>query len=87
MQFVVQNRSGHAVSGLQLNVDANALTPHLFRPLLESGATYVVKIPVDQDNWRRRAIVFRTQLVNPPGITDPVPANNRKTSSLAPPKK
>jgi hypothetical protein len=32
-------------------------------------------------------IVFRTQLINSSGIIDQVPANNRRTSSLAPPTK
>ena len=88
MQFVVQNRSGHAVSGLQLNVDANGASTPYSVPWLDIGATYVVKVPVDQASLEAAGqIVYRAQLVNPPGVTDAVPANNRKTSVLTPPKK
>jgi hypothetical protein len=89
MQFVVQNRSGHAVSGLQLNVDANGANTPYAVPSLDVGATYVVKVPVDQASLEAAGqVVYRAQLVNPPGVTDTVPANNRKTSVLtAPPKK
>jgi hypothetical protein len=88
MQFVVQNRSGHALGGLQLNVDANSASTPFPVPWLDVGATYVVKVPVDQASLEAAGqIVFRAQLVNPPGITDAVPANNRKTSVLTPPKK
>jgi hypothetical protein len=45
-------------------------------------------MPVDQEQLKAGdGIVFRTQLVNPSGIVDQVPANNRRTSSLAPPAK
>jgi hypothetical protein len=48
----------------------------------------VVKLPVDQNQLAASGgIVFRTQLINPPGIVDQVPANNRRTSSLTPPSK
>ena len=88
MQFVVQNRSGHAASGLQLNVDVNGANTPYSVPWLDVGATYVVKVPVDQASLDAAGqIVYRAQLVNPPGVTDAVPANNRKTSVLIPPKK
>ena len=88
MQFVVQNRSGHAVSGLQLNVEANSASIPYSVPWLDVGATYVVKVPVDQASLEAAGqIVYRAQLVNPPGVIDAVPANNRKTSVLTPPKK
>jgi hypothetical protein len=88
MQFVVQNRSGHALGGLQLNVDANGANTPYSVPWLDVGATYVVKVPVDQAGLEAAGqIVYRAQLVNPPGVTDAVPANNRKTSVLTPPKK
>jgi hypothetical protein len=88
MQFVVQNRSGHTVSGLQLNVDANGANTPYSVPSLDVGATYLVKVPVDQASLEAAGqIVYRAQLVNPPGVTDAVPANNRKTSVLTPPPK
>jgi hypothetical protein len=88
MQFVVQNRSGHALGGLQLNVAANGANTPYSVPWLDVGATYVVKIPVDQASLEAVGqIVYRAQLVNPPGVADAVPANNRKTSVLTPPPK
>jgi hypothetical protein len=45
-------------------------------------------MPVDQEQLKASdGLVFRTQLANPGGIADQVPANNRRTSSLAPPTK
>ena len=88
MEIVVQNRSGQSVSGLVLDVDAGGATTNYSIPLLAPGATSVVKVPVDQNQLvSSGGIVFRTQLVNPAGIVDQVPANNRRTSSLAPPSK
>lgn len=83
MEFVVQNRSGQGVSGMVLSVDAGGVTTTSPIPLLGPGATYVVKMPVDQNQLAASgSIIYRTQLVNPPGIVDQVPANNRRTSSL-----
>jgi subtilisin family serine protease len=86
MEFVVQNRSGQGVSGMVLNVEASGTTTTYSIPLLGPGATYVVKMAVDQSQLKANpGIVFRTQLANPGGVIDQVPANNRKTSALAPP--
>jgi hypothetical protein len=88
MEFVVQNRSGQSVSGLVLKVDAGGATSDYSIPLLVPGAVSVVKLPVDQTQLTTTGgIVFRTQLVNPPGMVDQVPGNNRRTSSLSPPSK
>jgi subtilisin family serine protease len=88
MEFVVQNRSGQGVSGMVLNVDAGGVASTTPIPLLAPGATAVVKMPVDQNQLTASgSIVYRTELINPPGIVDQVPANNRRTSSLAPPSK
>jgi hypothetical protein len=88
MEFVVQNRSGQSVSGLVLNIDAGGTTSNYSIPILTPGAISVVKLPVDQNQLAASGgIVFRTQLINPPGIVDQVPANNRRTSSLTPPSK
>jgi hypothetical protein len=88
MEFVVQNRSGQGMSGLILNVDAGGVASTTPIPLLGPGATYVVKLPVDQSQLAARgSIVYRTELVNPSGSVDQVPANNRRTSSLSPPSK
>jgi len=88
MEFVVQNRSGQGVSGMTLSVDANGAATTTPLPLLGPGATYVVKMPVDQSQLAASgSIMFRTQLVNPSGIVDQVPANNRRTSLLSAPSK
>ena len=39
MEFVVQNRSGQTVSGLQLNVDASGASSVVPIPPLKAGAT------------------------------------------------
>lgn len=86
MEFVVQNRSGQAVTGLQLNVDAGGAGSTFPIPPLKAGATFIVKQPVDQTSLATTGrIEFRTQLVNPGGLVDQVPANNRKASVLTPP--
>lgn len=88
MEFVVQNRSGQSVSGLVLNVDAGGTASSYSIPVLAPGASSVVKMPVDQNQLAASGgIVYREQLVNPAGIVDQVPANNRRTSSLTPPAK
>ena len=91
MQFVIQNRSGAAVAGLQLNVTTSGGTTAatLFPiPPLAAGETYIATLPVDSAALKSAgAITYATQLTNPPGLTDSAPANNRKTSTLsAPPK-
>ena len=86
MDFVVQNRSGQAVAGMVLNVDAGSGSAAYSIPLLAPGGSYVVKMPIDQSLLAASGtLVFRTQLVNPDGIVDQVPANNRRTSSLSKP--
>jgi hypothetical protein len=88
MEFVVQNRSGIGVGGMVLSVDANGTTTTYSVPLLSPGASYVVKMPVDQPQLTASGgIVYRTQLINPGTFIDQVPANNRKTSALSPPPK
>ena len=85
MNFVVQNRSALAVTGLNLAIDAGGQTTTQAIPPLAAGATYVVKLPVDSTVLATgTAQKFSTQLLNPPGVTDAVPANNRKSSVLTP---
>lgn len=50
--------------------------------------THVVRTPADQNQLDANgSIVFRTFLINPTGIVDQVPANNRRTNSLSAPQK
>jgi len=86
MEFVVQNRSDQAVAGLQLNVDTNGTTNSYTLPTLVPGGSSVVKVAVDRTVLAAAGtLTYRTQLNNPPGLVDQVPANNRKTSSLTTP--
>jgi hypothetical protein len=42
-----------------------------------------VKVPIDASTLRLNGqLAFSTQLTNPPGTADKVPANNRKSSVL-----
>ncbi len=90
MQFVVQNRSGAAAAGLQLNVTLTAGTTHtsilVSVPPLAAAETYIATLPVDRAAPKSAAaLTYVTQLTNPPGRTDSVPANNRRSSTLTPP--
>ncbi len=92
MDFVIQNRSAIAVTGLTLNLSKSVSTSTTGDsttayniPTLAAGATSIVRVPVDPSTLATGSIKFATQLVNPPGVTDAVPANNRKTSVLTSP--
>jgi hypothetical protein len=85
MEFVVQNRSGLAVSGLQLNVTDSMGQSAWTIPPLAAGATTTVSLPVNQLELQRAdsGIRFRSQLVNPATMTDIVPSNNQKASTIS----
>ncbi len=86
MLFVVQNRSGRTVSGLVLTVNADAATSTVPVPSLAAGETYVVRFPVSETTLKSAGTLsFTTQLSNPPGTLDTVPANNRRASVLSAP--
>lgn len=92
MQFVVQNRSGAAVAGLQLSVNTTATTtaapPAIAVPPLAAGESYIATLPVDSAALKSAGtITYTTQLTTPPGLTDAAPANNRKSSTLSAPAK
>ncbi len=88
MEFVVQNRSGEGISGMVLNVETNGVTTAYPLPLVGPGASYVVTQAVDLNQLKANgSIVYRTQLANPVGTSDQVPANNQRTSVLSPPGK
>jgi hypothetical protein len=71
-----------------LNVDTGTNTAAYSIPLLTPGGSYVVRMPIDPGQLAAAGtMVFRTQLNNPAGIVDQVPANNRRTSSLTAPAK
>jgi hypothetical protein len=88
MEFVVQNRSGQTIAGMTLDVTAGNAAGTYPVPPLNPGATYIVKVPVDQAALTAAgSMKFFTQLNNPPGVIDQVPAHNRKGSSLTAPVK
>jgi hypothetical protein len=87
MDFVVQNRSGVPMSGLQLNVTTgDQTTTYIVKPLA-AGASTVIQKPVNEAAINSSgSVTFATQLVNPGGVIDRVPNNNRKSSVLTPAK-
>jgi hypothetical protein len=86
MDFVVQNRSGRAMTGLSLGVSAGVETNNYVLPGLGAGESYIVKVPVDSAALRNSGrIPFTTTLINPTGIIDQVPRNNRRSSVLTAP--
>jgi hypothetical protein len=88
MDFVVQNRGGQAVSGLNLDVDTNGFTVTDRVPALAAGASTVINVPVDQKTLiANGALAYKTTLSTPIGVNDQDPANNIKTSRLTAPKK
>jgi hypothetical protein len=87
MQFVVQNRSGRTVTGMSLSVTAGTTTTTQSVPSLAAGETYVAKVPVNDVALQSAGgIPYTSQLVNPVGTTDQVPANNKRTTILTAPK-
>ena len=85
MEFVVQNRSGSTVSGLNLYITDSLGQTGWQIPPLDPGATSTVTIPVGQLALDRAAngISFRSQLVNPSGVSDVAPSNNQKASTVS----
>lgn len=86
VQLLVQNRSTQAVSGLTLTVNAAGISASLSVPSLTPGETFLARVPIDTAPLRSTgAMPFSTILVNPPGLLDRVPANNRRTSVITTP--
>ena len=84
--YLVQNRSGMGMGGMQLNLDISGVPSSYTLPWLDPGATTVVQAPIDPSRLTAAgSLVLRAQLVNPPGFQDVVPANNRRASVLTPP--
>lgn len=88
VDFVVQNRSSQAVSGLSLAVNGRA-TPILV-PALRAGESYVARIPLDPAMLNSVSsadgLPLAAELVNPVGVIDRVPANNRRAGVLKSPR-
>ena len=87
-EIVVQNRSAQAVAGLDLTIDINGAAQHTPISWLPAGATTVVKLPISASQLAAAgSIEFRSELVNPNGVTDQVPTNNTRSSVLVSPSK
>jgi hypothetical protein len=83
MQFVIQNRSGRAVSGMSLSVSSGTTSTSQTVPSLAAGETYVAKVPVSEIALKSAgSISYTTQLSNPLGVVDQVPSNNKRSSVL-----
>lgn len=88
MNVVVQNRSGEAVSGLQLKVNVSGVLSATVVPALNPGQTYLFQTPVNAEQLAAAGgIVFRSQLLNPTGLVDRQPSNNTKAGVIIPPVK
>jgi hypothetical protein len=88
MDFVVQNRSGRAVSGASLTVNAGLTSSSYLVGNLPPGGSQVIRVPVDAGQLATLGrIEYTTTLTNPIGVNDQVPANNRRSSVLTAPKK
>ncbi len=79
MQFVVQNRSGRAVTGLSLSISAGNTTTLQNVPSLAPGESYVARMPAG-DVRTIGTLTYSTRLNNPAGVVDQVPANNQRAS-------
>lgn len=85
MEFVVQNRSGAAVNGMQLYITDSLGQTQYNIPALNAGASTTVTIPVNQLELTRSdsGLSYRSQLINPTNTMDVVPANNQKASTVS----
>ncbi len=84
MQFVVQNRSAQGVAGLVLNVNAGSAEQKFSVPPLGAGVTFAVRLPVDYPALQNLGrLDYRTQLINPSGMIDAVPANNQRANTIS----
>jgi subtilisin family serine protease len=88
LQITVQNRSGRTISGLALKADVSGQAMSWTVPALVPGETFVARAPANALALRTAGeIRYTTELVNPPGTVDQVPANNTRSSVLTAPGK
>lgn len=81
VEYVVQNRSGHAVSDLLLNLNSAGLREVIQVPQLQSGERWSYAVPVDAVRLNQEGdLTYRSQLRNPAGLTDVNPENNGRAS-------
>ena len=81
VEFVVQNRSGHAVDGMMLNVNAGGAREQVSVPALQPGERWSYNVTVDEAKLDAEGqITYTSQLRNPNGTVDQNPGNNGKAS-------
>jgi hypothetical protein len=84
MEFVVQNRSGSGVNGLELDLSAGNERRTVPVPWLAPGSAFSASIPIDRNILLETGrIEFRSELRNPGGIVDALPGNNRKANVVS----
>lgn len=81
VEFVVQNRSGHGVDGLTLNVNAGGVREQITVPALAPGERWAYNVDVDEARLNAEGqLTYTSQLRNPNGYQDQNPGNNGKAS-------
>ncbi|MBK8479283.1 MAG: S8 family serine peptidase [Opitutaceae bacterium] len=86
LHVVIQNRSARGVNGLELAVALNGTSRSVVLPWLEAGASTAVPLALEPALLARGgSLAIESQLKNPPGIVDAVPANNARSSLLTSP--
>ena len=85
MEFVIQNRSGSMVSGMELFITDSLAQNAYSIPPLNPGASTTIALPVNQLELTRSetGVAYRSQLMNPNGTRDVLPANNQKASTVS----
>ena len=77
--MVVQNRSARASAEQVLTVNLNGRVTTYAIPAIAPGLSTAVVLPVDAST-AAAPIELRTQLEQPEGVIDTVPANNTRAS-------
>jgi subtilisin family serine protease len=85
--IVVQNRGNQTVHGLQLRVSVGPTPNTLAVPALAPGATASVPVAIDPATLQAAGqLNLGIQLVNPAGLADQFPQNNRAAGTISAPK-
>jgi len=81
VEYVIQNRSGQAVDGLMLNVNAAGVRETVAVPPLNAGERWTYNVFVDEARLAAESqLEYYSQLRLPAGLQDQNPANNGKAS-------
>lgn len=84
LDVIVQNRGNGGVSGLELELQVNSDGRNFQIPWMGPGGTYVASVPININQLTEKGTLqFKSILKNPSGLSDAVPKNNWKGSSLS----